>query len=902
MSHKFFLSLTALFMCFGTHTIAVAQSELPDLIPLTAEQLQALNNMPSVELYSLQIPQKTFVANDKIAGTITIKNDKDYNLSGLTYKMMLIGEYKNGVPTAVYNTQISEPFSLDGNESKNIEFTYVVPNMVDGELTLRVQTFTSTGLPLAWADTNVVIEGIRQPLLINDAYIAVDGVNHQLQVGPTLHKESQGKIHVQLVNTTDVPVAIIPHVALFKRTIAGELASEKVLEPIDVAANSTYDFVWDIEHGAPNVYEAQIMFKDSQGVLLAPLLQVRYIIDGPIASIQRINFLTDSIIKDKSFDIEIGYAGKPGDIMGDMSAQSNILELSILATDVTGRQIINYAAPFDFNQGSVMRVVVTPERNAEIVTVVVQAFDDQRNVVATYEETIQKSPVPSSANAQLMYIMVTLISLAAAIVVFVWHRRKNNSTIVPTTLASLFVLFALPGAIHANAVVWTGGYDYFNNPGYATTISLSTPTSTVQPGTDFRIEGTMSTIACNNSPQRVDIYRSSTILTSPDQAATMVKTTYDNGVIQGSGHYTGFLSNIFSLGKNAGNATFTAPTIPGEYYIRLTVNVTLTNQGSPVGEEGNAGSREGYIKFTVPENGQCGLTSDQSFATLPTSNLCSTGTASAVATGESNYTWSCAGSFGGTPAQCSVIKDTSVDGQCGTTVDSCAPGTVLNTPSDTPSQYRWSCQGSGGGSTDICSINKDDANTGNNGQGNFDPYCLVTPQVAQIGTPIVWSIITGTNNEVAVGFDWVSSNFSWADSKNVQSFIYTSETPLSISSDDISALVTRSNDTRDVSCAPARFIDQMIIDIPEPIVKDGEQCTLTWSKVDDSGVCVLKNQQGGTPFIITSVSGSRLVDTRQPSDRYYIECSFTDVVTGQVVDVIDSEYVSCIKRGSLIEI
>lgn len=57
----------------------------------------------------------------------------------------------------------------------------------------------------------------------------------------------------------------------------------------------------------------------------------------------------------------------------------------------------------------------------------------------------------------------------------------------------------------------------------------------------------------------------------------------------------------------------------------------------------------------VAVNGACGSANGGTFSSAPTSNLCSAGTPSNVATG-SSYTWSCAGSNNGATASCSATK------------------------------------------------------------------------------------------------------------------------------------------------------------------------------------------------------------------------------------------------------
>lgn len=56
-------------------------------------------------------------------------------------------------------------------------------------------------------------------------------------------------------------------------------------------------------------------------------------------------------------------------------------------------------------------------------------------------------------------------------------------------------------------------------------------------------------------------------------------------------------------------------------------------------------------------NGSCGSANGQTFSNMPTANLCSAGSQSAVATGASSYTWTCGGSNGGTTANCSATMN-----------------------------------------------------------------------------------------------------------------------------------------------------------------------------------------------------------------------------------------------------
>ena len=108
-------------------------------------------------------------------------------------------------------------------------------------------------------------------------------------------------------------------------------------------------------------------------------------------------------------------------------------------------------------------------------------------------------------------------------------------------------------------------------------------------------------------------------------------------------------------------------------------------------------------------NGQCGSANGVAVSTAPTTNLCSAGTASAV-TGSGPWAWNCLGSNGGTTACCSRPAFYVVNGQCGPmngvttnvapTTGLCNAGTASAVSGSGP--WTWSCAGSNGGTTASC--------------------------------------------------------------------------------------------------------------------------------------------------------------------------------------------------------
>lgn len=72
-----------------------------------------------------------------------------------------------------------------------------------------------------------------------------------------------------------------------------------------------------------------------------------------------------------------------------------------------------------------------------------------------------------------------------------------------------------------------------------------------------------------------------------------------------------------------------------------------------------------FAAVVVPVNGACGAANGVPSLVAPSANLCSAGTASAVASGTSSFTWSCDGSGGGSSASCAAPHQYTVTASAG---------------------------------------------------------------------------------------------------------------------------------------------------------------------------------------------------------------------------------------------
>ena len=165
----FSLFVFSLFLISPSFTNAVSS---PALIKLTSEQLAEMNNMPSIEINNITLPKNIYSQGEEIVGTFTLKNDKDYNLPDLKYKISLTGDYKNGLAGVAYDSKFYGPVFLKASESKEVKFSYLLPENVAGkDLAIQIQFYTSSGLPLSWSDKFIEITGETSILNILNSYI-----------------------------------------------------------------------------------------------------------------------------------------------------------------------------------------------------------------------------------------------------------------------------------------------------------------------------------------------------------------------------------------------------------------------------------------------------------------------------------------------------------------------------------------------------------------------------------------------------------------------------------------------------------------------------------------------------------------------------------------------------------
>jgi chitodextrinase len=244
-----------------------------------------------------------------------------------------------------------------------------------------------------------------------------------------------------------------------------------------------------------------------------------------------------------------------------------------------------------------------------------------------------------------------------------------NKTFVDTTPPSVPTgLAATTGSTTQINLSWTASTDNVGVTGYnvmrnGTKIGTTSVTSYSNTGltASTSYSYTVSAFDAAGNTSIASAVASATTQAPPDTTppsvptgltATAVSTTQINLAWTASTDNVGVTGyQIFRNGTQVGTPATTSFSDTG-----LTASTSYSYTVKATDSAGNVSAASTAASATtqaVPVNGSCGSANGTTLSTKPTTNLCSTGNSSTVA-GSGPWTWSCAGSNGGSTAQCSA--------------------------------------------------------------------------------------------------------------------------------------------------------------------------------------------------------------------------------------------------------
>jgi hypothetical protein len=246
----------------------------------------------------------------------------------------------------------------------------------------------------------------------------------------------------------------------------------------------------------------------------------------------------------------------------------------------------------------------------------------------------------------------------------------------------------------------------------ATLSSGSDSSASIESSLASQIRNNSVTFSISSQPQSANVDQCSNAVQVALRMKSNTPDTFQGSVgipLIASSAILNFYSDS-SCSVSISSVTLNGSTATGQFYFKATASGSLSVTANLLNLL-TAKQVETINSTVTLVNGACGSSNGSSLSSVPTTNFCSTGTATPVS-GTGPWNWSCTGSGGGSTASCSAsVVSTAVNGACGSangiaiaqmpSSGLCAFGTASGVTGSGP--FNWTCSGVNGGSNVSCS-------------------------------------------------------------------------------------------------------------------------------------------------------------------------------------------------------
>lgn len=467
---------------------------------------------PEIYIKDLVLNKKSYQAGETVQGSFVIGNAGISSVSDIHYEIRLADKYQeNGLAGDFYDYKSFGPLYFTVGESQKISFGYVLPKSITGTgLGIQVRAVLGTGGSLSWADSKIIVTGVNSFLNIDTAEIVSNGKLFRVQAGPTLKEGKEAYLQFEIKNPNKTAVTYVPNIKIYER------ATNKLLSNINLATSSvSVDGSKMVKYDLPRfasttgVFIGKVSVNDISGSLVAPAFDFRYIISGPLVTIN--NLVVDSLSAELGQTINgiLSYTGAAPDIEnpeGEATAQNYNLNIKIFSQDNV--LVGEYNDTVDFNKGvsknfSVTSLIKAEDLRSEVV------IKDGDKIITTYSSSFpsEKENTTYFIGTDIILMALLIISLFILLLLLIkFSRIKKPVFILTIVLLILFWTMVFFRMVLAGAY---GGVTYIAPWPLAPTIAVSVNSTAgwnLTAGQSYRIYGSVWSSACGNETVTTYVY------------------------------------------------------------------------------------------------------------------------------------------------------------------------------------------------------------------------------------------------------------------------------------------------------------------------------------------------------------------------------------------------------------
>jgi len=535
---------------------------------------------------------------------------------------------------------VDETVSLSEEEKvyKTIQYS---PVSLVGTYTVLAVAVTQSGLPLSQVPAGeVIFPSSDYGVFIDKESCALfagsEAKSYLIDQGIDIASDERVRVNCSVVNRSKESLMVTPSFKMYQRGFFGERVSgdpnasvsEKVLAP----GIQNISFEVPLQ-SIPQAYSVALSLSGKDGSILSNSVEVHYVLRGVSGTIHSVLLDRDFYSKGDTATIQ-AYATSSADRFYGARGKGSDAGTPLLSVTIQEKNGAACADPVSKGIGQegdqvIYQIPLLRDcMNPEVVSVLSGRdgeLDRRIFSVATRSEAnspVQEKSVASKgedtaiASSMTITVIVGVSIFLIALTVFFWRRRSAGLAGLVLTL----LLGAVPlSLVRADTFTIPGGWFTEGDPPYASaymspvTFSVSLDKSVYVIGETIQATGSATLPGCSNGAGGTRLYAAGEWLWAG--GGSLIALTDPPGYVSRS-------------------VSFPAPSTAGSYRVFF------------CGESAFFGSYRCYsIPITVVDHvdGSCGSSNLGTFSTAPTTNLCDSGTPSAVSVAAGRWNWSCIG-------------------------------------------------------------------------------------------------------------------------------------------------------------------------------------------------------------------------------------------------------------------
>jgi|GEM_PF-2408942 len=504
------------------------------------------------EIYvsDIKVEKPEYSVGEEIEGKFTLFNVEDTGQSDIYYTISA-GEYSPEYMRLISvrgTTEKKGPLYLQGDVKQEIPFIYKLPDSLSGVGALEITAYLKDGTTVAQGNLPITVSGetsieavslVGSSLLINvERDFLVDfellEVIEVIEEGIIVPSDIGVMVYdgdvidfSYVLTPTKVSHDLTPTLRLYNRSnVEGVIIKEVVYDSVATSTNNetkTYSIELPINLDA-GVYHGVLELK-GEGAQVE-LINLRYIIAGPIATIRNITTDTLEINKGRDFDVLVTYGAQPIDeVRPELQFENNVFSIEVIVYNELGEEVSQATTLIEpvSDSGEVTMAFKDAKVDAKSLSFVAYAIDAEGNVLDEYITVLpniesledQESIGTESRNLSdyVLPAIVFVVIVLAGLLLFILIKKKVTITKAPIVIVGIGVLLATVILFAAGKGDSVEAFTSINiGPGHfsAQLNSVLSPSPPVvrsyDPGESFLLQPVVTYGACNNKPLYKSIF------------------------------------------------------------------------------------------------------------------------------------------------------------------------------------------------------------------------------------------------------------------------------------------------------------------------------------------------------------------------------------------------------------